>query len=71
MGVAGGGQQCHLCPANMCSSLINLIDTSWVMLCALSSVGNEWEPAENEHITTSQVRVKWGGALVICYNKLR
>ena len=41
------------------------------MLCALSSVGNEWEPAENEHITTSQVRVKWGGALVICYNILR
>jgi len=37
----------YLCPAHMCSSSINLFNISWVMLCALGLVGNEWEPAEN------------------------
>ncbi len=39
-------------PRHTCSSSINSFDTSWAMLCALVLVGNEWEPAENEHFTT-------------------
>jgi len=36
-----------IAPAHTCSSSINLFNTSWVTLCALGLVGNEWEPAEN------------------------